>query len=102
MHVITHKRIKEFAEAHPDCGSALDQWYRIVKHTDYTSFVRLRQTFPSADMWENCTVFNIGGNKVRLISAIHYKRRKLYILHVLTHEEYDKEGWKEGCRKLKL
>jgi hypothetical protein len=41
------------------------------------------------------TVFNIGGNKVRLIAAIHYNRKRLYIRAVLTHEEYDQSKWKE-------
>jgi len=43
----------------------------------------------------NLVVFNIGGNKYRLIAAIHFNRRKLYIRHVLTHTEYDKERWKK-------
>ena len=41
------------------------------------------------------TVFNIGGNKVRLVAAIHFNRNKLYIRYVLTHTEYDKDKWKE-------
>jgi len=41
-------------------------------------------------------VFNIGGNKARLIAAIHYNTQKLYIRAVLTHTEYDKNKWKEG------
>jgi len=38
---------------------------------------------------------SIGGNKVRLITAIHYNRHKVYIRAVLTHEEYDQDRWKE-------
>jgi len=44
---------------------------------------------------EKFTVFNIAGNKARLIAAIHYNRRKVYIRHVLTHSEYDKGAWKK-------
>jgi mRNA interferase HigB len=40
-------------------------------------------------------VFNIGGNKVRLIAAVHYKRNKIYIRHVLTHQEYNRGMWKK-------
>jgi len=43
----------------------------------------------------NLVVFNIGGNKYRLIAAIHFNRHKLYIRDVLTHAEYDKERWKK-------
>ncbi len=50
---------------------------------------------PSADQVGKLTVFNIGGNKVRLIAALHYNRRQAYIRAVLTHEEYDEGKWKE-------
>jgi mRNA-degrading endonuclease HigB of HigAB toxin-antitoxin module len=60
-----------------------------------TSFAELREIFPDADQVSRLTVFNIGGNKIRLISAIHYNRRKVYIRAVLTHEEYSKSRWKE-------
>jgi len=60
----------------------------------FTSFNMLREIFPSADMVDNLVVFNIAGNKYRLIAAIHFNRQKLYIRDVLTHAEYDKERWK--------
>lgn len=40
-------------------------------------------------------IFNIGGNKYRLITAIHYNTRKVFVLRFLTHVEYDSQGWKE-------
>jgi mRNA interferase HigB len=95
MHIITRKRLLEFAKRRPDCSTAVESWYRIVKHTDFNSLQELRQTFPSADKVGNLTVFNVGGNKVRLIAAIHYNRHKVYIRHVLTHEEYDRGFWRE-------
>jgi len=51
-------------------------------------------SFPHADQVGKFTVFNIGGNKVRLIAALHYNRNKIYIRHVLTHEEYDAGKWR--------
>ena len=95
MHVITRKRLLEFAAKHPECGTALESWYRIVKHTRFNSFAELRQTFPSADQVGNLTVFNIGGNKARLIAAIHYNTSRIYIRQVLTHKDYDRGTWKE-------
>ncbi len=56
----------------------------------------LRATFGSTDYVEPFTVFDIGGNKFRLIAAIHYNRSKVYIRHVLTHEEYDRGKWKRS------
>ena len=95
MHVVTRKRLLEFAKKHPDCSTALESWYRIVKRTDFNSFIELRQTYPSADQVGNLTVFNIGGNKARLIAAIHYKTHRVYIRHILTHEEYDRGSWRK-------
>jgi len=61
----------------------------------FDSFVDLRKTFPSADQVGKFTVFNIGGNKVRLIVAIHYNRKKIYIRHVLTHSKYNRMKWRK-------
>lgn len=96
MHIITRKRIVDFAQKYPNCATALDSWYRIVKHSTIENFAELRAIFPSADQVERLTVFNIGGNKARLIAAIHYNTQRIYIRHVLTHSEYAKNKWKEG------
>lgn len=98
MRVITRKRIIEFVKKHPNSESALNNWYQIVSKTNYSSFSELRKTFPSADKVDNLTVFNIGGNNVRLISAIHYNTKCVYIRHILTHAEYDKENWKKDLK----
>jgi len=117
MHIITRKRILEFVKKHPDCSTALESWYRIVKRTDFNSLNELRQTFPSADIVGNLTVFNslnelrqtfpsadivgnltvfnIGGNKARLIAAIHYNTHRIYIRYILAHKEYDRGSWRE-------
>lgn len=94
MHIITRKRLNEFADRHPDVRNALAQWYMLIKQNDFATFVELRTLFPSADQVGKLTVFNIGGNKVRLITAIHYNRKKVYIRAVLTHAEYDEGRWK--------
>ena len=95
MHIITRKRLLGFSKKHPGCSTALESWYRIVKRTDFNSFAELRQTFPSADIVGNLTAFNIGGNKARLIAAIHYNTHRIYIRHILTHKEYDSGSWRK-------
>jgi mRNA interferase HigB len=55
----------------------------------------VRRTFPSADPVGKYTVFNIKGNSYRLIVEINYRSRRIFIRHVLSHAEYDKEGWKQ-------
>ena len=95
MHVITRKRLNEFAQKHPEARTSLAHWYRIVRKSRFANFARLREVFPHADQLGRLTVFNVGGNKVRLIAALHYNRNKIYIRHVLTREEYDAGKWKK-------
>ena len=94
MHVISRKRLNEFAAKHPDTRTALEHWYKLVKTGRFGTFAELRRVFPSADQVGKLTVFNIGGNKARLVAAIHYNRQRVYIRAVLTHEEYN-----QGTRK---
>jgi len=79
----------KFSEKYPNTSSSLDAWYRIVKQSEIPDF-------PSADKVDNLTVFNIDGNKIRIIAAVHYNTQCLYIRHVLTHKEYDKGKWKKS------
>ncbi|BAU66826.1 hypothetical protein STA3757_42320 [Stanieria sp. NIES-3757] len=95
MHIITRKRLNEFAAKYPETKTALIHWYQIIKQYNFDSFADLRKVLPSADQVGKLTVFNIGGNKVRLIAAIHYNRNKVYIRAILTHQEYDLSKWKE-------
>lgn len=95
MHVITRKRLNDFASQYPESHSALARWYKTVKSKNFSSFADLRRDFPNADQVGKLTVFNIGGNKFRLIAAIHYNRQKLYVRAILTHKEYDKGQWRE-------
>ena len=58
------------------------------------NFSQLRVLFPGVDKVGDIYVFNIGGNKLRLIAAIHFNRQKVFVRAVLTHAEYDQGGWK--------
>jgi mRNA interferase HigB len=95
MHVITRKRLNELADEYPESSTALAHWYGSVKRTDFSSFEQLKSMFPTADRVGKLTVFKVAGNKVRVIAAIHYNRKRIYMRAVLTHEEYDRGRWKE-------
>lgn len=66
-----------------------------TKIAQWKNFIELRQIFPSADQVENLTVFNISGNKYRLIALVDYTYQKVFIRHILTHAEYDTDNWKK-------
>ena len=94
VHVISRKALRLFWEQHPDSEIALRRWLKVIRHTDFKNFAELRTAFRSADKVNDWIVFNIGGNKYRLVTSVHFSRGKVYIRHMLTHQEYDKGRWK--------
>ena len=96
MHIISRKALKDFWEKHPESEEPLKAWFKIVHATRYVGYNVLKATFGSIDKVGDKIVFNIGGNKYRLITVIHFNTGRLYVRHVLTHEEYDRGGWKNG------
>jgi len=69
-------------------------WYAIAKRAQWHSLADVRGDFRHADAVGLFTVFNIAGNKYRLVTVIRYRWQVIHVRHVLTHSEYDKEGWK--------
>jgi mRNA interferase HigB len=94
MHIITQKRINDAKAAHPDSATALDHWYKTMRAGQFRDFAQLRLTFGSVDKVGKLFVFDIGGNKLRLIAAIHFNSGKVFIRYILTHAEYDRNLWK--------
>jgi mRNA interferase HigB len=95
MHIITKRRITEAKILYPQCTSALAGWLKVVEENEFKNFAELKTVFNSVDKVGDLFVFDIGGNKLRLVASIHFNRKKLYIRHILTHQEYDKNNWKE-------
>lgn len=99
MRVIAKSRLRVFWESHrdrTDAMRALSAWYKIASKAEWVNFASLRQTFPSADQVGNCTVFDVGHNRYRLIGRVIYPHR-LYVLRVMDHREYDRASWIEQC-----
>jgi len=94
VHIITKKRIIEAKEKYPSCASALDGWYKVIEKNIFSHFADLKKTFNSVDKVGHLYVFDVGGNKLRIITSIHFNRQKLYIRHILTHKEYDEDQWR--------
>jgi mRNA interferase HigB len=95
MHIVSRKRLLEFAEIHADVSDPLDLWYRVAKSAEWANLVDVRQTYPATDSVGNFTIFNIKGNDYRLITSIVYATGRIYIKYVLTHSEYNKDKWKD-------
>lgn len=96
MHIVSRKKLREFCAEHPAATSPLDEWFKNVNRIKWSNFADVRETYRSADQVGIFTVFDIGGNKYRLIAEINYRGGKVFVRHVLTHAEYDKGKWKAG------
>lgn len=94
MKLISNKPLREFAAVHPDADSPLQAWRRLIERGDFDSFGALRATFASVDKVGTRFVFNIGGNKYRLVASIAFQARTVWVKAVLTHGDYDKGAWR--------
>ena len=101
MRVISLKPLRAFWRRHADAEVPLRQWYKLATHARWASLQELRADLPHTDgvknrRGETLTVFNIGGNKYRLIARIRYDYQLINVRAVLTHPEYDRGQWKES------
>ena len=94
VRIISKAAITEFSKTHEDALVPLLHWHSITRRAAWRHLADVRADFPHADAVHTFTVFNIGGNKYRLISAIKYRWQIVYIRHILTHFEYDRGKWK--------
>ena len=91
MRIFTEQTLKEYIGNHPDARVALQEWVSIVKRSEWTCFADVRQTFGTVDAVGNQHfVFNIKGNRYRLVVVIKFTIRFVYIRFIGTHEEYMK------------
>ena len=106
MQITSLQKLNDFAQRHPNSKPALHRWRDLVRQKNFQSLNEVREVFPHADLVKrekfvyaieqnrgvkeevSYTVFNIGGNKTRLIARIHYARQRVEIDYVLTHAEY--------------
>ena len=97
MHIISKKRLQTFWKKHADAKPSLTRWYNIAKKAHWRNLDNVQNDFRSGDMAGDCTVFNISGNKYRLITKIYYEQGTILIRFILTHAEYDKGVYKDDC-----
>lgn len=101
MRIIKESRIKEYIARHADAKSALENWVFLMRDGAWTNIDQLHKVFPSADgvrvrSGRTATVFNIGGNKCRLVTAIHYNAQRVFVMRFLTHAQYSKDTWQDN------
>lgn len=99
MRIIKPSALTEWAKTYSTAAPALLHWLEIAHQADWQSLVDVRRDFPHADQvrvasLKPVTIFNLAGNHYRLITAIHYKGGRVYLLDFMTHAKYNKNAWK--------
>lgn len=101
MRVISKARLKQFwiVSGQQDSEGPLQAWYTHVsqKAVSWHSWGDVKAEFGTASLVGHCVVFNVGGNKHRLVTRVLYPSQKVFILKVMTHQEYDEDKWKHDC-----
>jgi mRNA interferase HigB len=95
VNVISRRGLFERAAAFADVKSALQVWFDIAVEAEWRSLKDIRETFPAADRVGTLAIFNIRGNKYRIIVRMVFRYQRIYIKEFLTHAEYDKGRWKK-------
>lgn len=94
MRVISNRRLVAFSEQFPDADEALQAWRKIIEKSEIEHFAQLKAMFNSVDLVGGKFVFDIRGNRYRLVCGINFKTQCCYIREVMTHTEYDRGKWK--------
>lgn len=92
MRVISNKALINFSTIHAAASEPLQAWRKVIESRSFVNFAEIKTAFNATDKVGDFYVFDLGGNKYRIVAAIHFDYQKLYVRHVLTHKEYDK--WK--------
>lgn len=94
VRTLNRRRLKEYAGDHPDAADALRAWWGATQRAEWSSFAKVRNTFPSASYVDPVIVFNIKGNEYRLVAYVDYERGLVVLKWFGSHAEYDRERWK--------
>lgn len=90
MRVIARPALIEFWERYPDPKAPLEAWYHLVRKREFASPHEIKSLFATASViGDGMVVFNIGGNKYRLVVHVRYDLGIVFVKRVLTHSEYD-------------
>ena len=102
MRIITWRPLREFGNKWPAAVPALREWYRLASDATWRTFADVKATFGQTDQvkvgsGQTVCVFDIGGNKFRLIAFVSYAKGKVYVLRMMTHKEYDRgnQRWRD-------
>lgn len=93
--MLRKRRIEQFIKQHADADAELQNWFAIARKAVWRSLLDVRVDFPDADQVGRILVFNIRHNTWRLIVKVDYRSKLVMVKELLTHQQYDRGGWKK-------
>jgi mRNA interferase HigB len=101
MNVISRPAIDEAVRRHRDAEKWLNAWWKIANRERWSTLEEVRSVYPQTDQVGSCLVFDVLGNKYRLIAGVRYatpsRGGTLFVKQFLTHAEYSKNDWRREC-----
>jgi mRNA interferase HigB len=82
--------LEAFKRKHPESRKALDSWRKVIEASSFNTFTELKAAFPSADYVKGFIVFDIRGNKYRLVAVVVFREGRCIIDQIMTHDDYMK------------
>jgi len=93
--IISNRALRAFAAVHPEAEAPLRGWRRVIETNRFPNWAALKSTFGTVDRVGELAVFDIGGNKYRLIAFVRFEKQIVYVEAILSHRQYDKWVWKQ-------
>jgi mRNA interferase HigB len=103
VNVISRRKLREFYQARPECrahAGAFEAWFKLARNAQWRSFQEARKLLGQTDVAKDtssgrtATIFDIGGNKYRIVALVDYMRQTILITHVMDHKQYTRGTWK--------
>lgn len=88
MRIISEARLRDFCEQNQNSEAVMREWIKTVRQANWSNFFEVRNTFNHTDTFKNCVIFDVGGNKFRIIAKVSYRTHIVFIRFALTHAEY--------------
>jgi mRNA interferase HigB len=93
VNVINRIAVRRFMKDHPEVATALEAWWRVTRAARWQQMSDCRRSFTTADQVGRCLIFDLMGNRYRLITVVSWRNQRIYVKALLTHREYERNTW---------
>ena len=93
MNIVNRRSVRRMMAAHPETSAALEAWWRLAKGARWVHFEECHESIRSTDQVGRCLIFDILGNRYRLITVVSWRNQRIYVKALLPHREYERNKW---------